>query len=288
GPKTVVGLLPVTGQLDLSLGIVNISDTDTLMLAGNAIVTGGSPESYIEGALTYTGVGFKFFPVGKNGNYYPVELLNISGINPVTEVEVFDDISNINLPDAVTRFSNVYWQRKNISGTFSSTPVSLGYVIPDDYTNRHVIDIFQSDAFDSEFSALGDVSVEFIAGVDKVKSENTAAGRIYVLGESIPVTGIPGEFYLSTSLSPRAANTDNQFIKVFGNRLVETNFQFHVYNRWGLLVFETTSLTNMITKGWDGRHKGEYLPTGSYPFILKATTINGEVIERKGMISVIN
>jgi gliding motility-associated-like protein len=124
--------------------------------------------------------------------------------------------------------------------------------------------------------------------VDKVTSENSTAGRVFVLGESVPPTGIQGEFYLSTSLSPRASNTDNQFVKVFGNQLTEGNFQLHVFNRWGLMVFETTSLTNMITKGWDGRHKGEYLPTGSYPFILKATTITGEIIERKGMISIIN
>lgn len=288
GPKTVIGLVPVTNQLDLSLGIVNVSNTDTLLLEENSTVTGGSTESYIDGALTYAGTGLKFFPVGKNGSYYPVELLNISGIDPVTEIEVFDDISHINLPSSVTRFSNVYWQRKVISGTFSNSPVSLGYVIPDNYTSRHAIDIFQADVPDSEFTALGDISVEYGTEIDKVITQNAADGKIYVLGESIPVDGIPGEFYLSTSLSPKAANADNQFVRVFGNRLVDTGFQFHVYNRWGLLVFETTSLANMTTKGWDGRHKGEYLPSGSYPFVLKATTINGEIIERKGMISIIN
>jgi hypothetical protein len=288
GSKTIVGLLPVTGQLGLSLGIVNVADADTLLLSGSAVVAGGSPESYVEGALTYVGVGFKFFPVGKNGSYYPVELLDISGINPVTEIEVFDDISSVNLPGTITRFSDVYWQRKNISGVFNGSPISLGYPIPDDYTNRHVIDILQSNGLDSEFSSLGDASVEYSSGVDKVISQNNSAGRLFVLGESVPVTGIPGEFYLSTSLSPRATNTDNQFVKVFGNQLTDTNFQFLVYNRWGLMVFETTSLTGMITKGWDGKHKGEYLPTGSYPFILKATKINGEVVEKKGMISIIN
>lgn len=288
GTKIILGLLPITNQLSLSSGIVNVSDADTLLLAGTTTVAGGSPESYIDGAMTFEGVGFKFFPVGKNGGYYPVEMLNISGINPVTEIEVFDDISTISLLGAVTRFSNVYWQRKNISGVFTGSPLSLGYPIPDDYTNRHVIDIMQSDGIDSGFSPLGDVSVEYTAGVDKVTSENSAAGSVFVLGESVPATGIQGEFYLSTSLSPRASNTDNQFVKVFGNRLAEGNFQFHVFNRWGMMVFETTSLTNMITKGWDGRHKGEYLPTGSYPFILKATTLTGEIVERKGMISIIN
>ena len=54
------------------------------------------------------------------------------------------------------------------------------------------------------------------------------------------------------------------------------------------MVFETYSLSSMISVGWDGKHKGEYLPSGAYPFVLKATTKTGDVIEKKGVISIIN
>lgn len=288
GSKDIIGLVPVTNALELVSGIVNVSDADTLLLASGSMVIGGSVESYIDGALQYAGVGYKFFPVGTNRGYFPAGMLNVSGINPVTEVEVFEDVSPIVLPAAVTRFSEVYWQRKNISGTFLGSPVSLGYPIPDNYTNRHTLDIFQSDAPASEFSALGNITVEYGNGEDKTISGNAANGRILILGESVPPDGVPGEFYLSTSLSPSATNSDNQFVKIFGNQLADSNFKFHVYNRWGLLVFETTSLTSMITKGWDGTHKGEYLPPGAYPYILKASTKNGESFERKGVISIIH
>lgn len=288
GPKNIQDKLPITNRMDLILGVVNVTDIDTLLLATNATIGGGSTESFVDGALTCEGIGYKFFPIGKNGNYYPVELLNITGINPVSEFEVFEDLPAINIPSSLDLYSDVFWQRKSISGTFISSPLSLGYPIPDDYTNRHQIDILQSEALDQEFSILNNTRVAYETGVDKVISDNGSTGRIFVLGESIPVDGIPGEFYLSTSLSPRASDPDNRLVKVFGNKLVEGNFQFLVYNRWGLMVYENTSLQDMILKGWDGRHKGEYLPSGAYPYILKAMTKTGDKIERKGVVSIIH
>jgi len=288
GPKNIQDKLPVTNRLDLLLGVINVTDKDTLLLAENATVGGGSLESHVDGAFTYEGTGFKFFPIGKNGNYYPLEMLNITGIKPVTEVEIFENLSALKLPSPITLYSKVYWQRKSVSGTFINSPIAVGYQIPDDYTNRHVIDILQSEAIDQDFSTLGNVRVVYDIVIDKVISDNVSTAKVFVLGESIPINGIPGEFYLSTSLSPRASNADNQLVKVFGNQLVEENFQFIVYNRWGLMVYESTSLREMLSTGWDGRHKGEYLPSGAYPFLLKAVTSTGEVIERKGVISIIN
>jgi hypothetical protein len=135
---------------------------------------------------------------------------------------------------------------------------------------------------------LGNSRVEYNDPISKVISDNAATDNIFILGESVPLDGIPGEFYLSTSLSPVASNEDNRYARVFGNELAGNDFQFRVFNRWGLMVYESASLTDMISVGWDGRHKGEYLPSGAYPFILKAVTKTGEVIEKKGVISIIN
>ena len=94
-----------------------------------------------------------------------------------------------------------------------------------------------------------------------VISDNSATRNVFVLGESIPSDGMPGEFYLSTTLSPVASNPDNRYVKVFGNQLVDNDFQFRVFNRWGLMVYETSSLEGMLQVGWDGRHKGDHLPS---------------------------
>lgn len=288
GVKYISGMLPVSNRLELSLGIVNISDRDTLMVASGASIEGGSAVSYVEGALTHVGTGYKFFPIGKNGSYYPVELLNITGIQPVVEMEVFELTTRPAFPNSITPYSNTYWQRKTISGTFTSSPLSIGYPVEQYYYYRHMIDILESTAIDNDFSVVGNSRVEYSDPLSSVISDNGARGDIFILGESIPREGIPGEFYLSTSLSPSASNADNRFVRVFGNKLLEKEFQFRVFNRWGLMVYETNSLPDMITVGWDGRHNGEFLSSGAYPYILKAITKDGEVIERKGVISVVN
>jgi hypothetical protein len=289
GRKNIINTLPVTNRFDLFSGIVHVSDDDTLLLANGITIGGGSAASYVDGALTHTGTGFKYFPIGKNGGFYPVELSNISGINPITELEVQENLPAIDAPPAVTLYSSIYWQRKNIRGTFTGSPLVLGSQIPDDQTNRYVIEILQGEDLSSSFTTVGETTVSFSDEIDKVTTDAAATGKIFVIGQTIPVDGIPGEFYLSTSLSPHASNSDNRVIKVFGNKLVEDSFQLLVYNRWGLVVFETASLHQMIQTGWDGRHKsGDILPAGAYPFVMRGVTKTGETVEKKGIISIVN
>lgn len=289
GRKNIINTLPITSKFDLVSGIVHVSDDDTLLLANGITIGGGSSASYVDGALTHTGTGFKYFPIGKNGGFYPVELTNITGINPITELEAQENLPAIDVPPAVRLYDNVYWQRKTIAGTFTSSPLVLGAQIPDDQTNRYVIEILQGEDLSSPFTSVGTTTVSFNDEVDKVSTDAAATGKIFVVGETIPVDGIPGEFYLSTSLSPHASNSDNRVIKVFGNKLVEDNFQLLVYNRWGLIVFETSSLQQMLLTGWDGRHKsGDILPAGAYPFVMRGVTKTGETIEKKGIISIVN
>jgi hypothetical protein len=289
GRKNIINTLPITNRFDLFSGIVHVSDDDTLLLANGITIGGGSPISYVDGALTHTGTGFKYFPIGKNGGFYPAELTNITGVNPVTELEVHENLPAINAPSSITLYNSIYWQRKTISGTFTGSPLVLGTQMEDDRTNRYVIEILQSDDLGSPFTTLGTTSVSYGDDIDKVSTDVAATGKIFVIGETIPVDGIPGEFYLSTSLSPQASNADNRAVKVFGNKFVEDSFQLLVYNRWGLVVFETSSLQQMLQTGWDGRHKsGDILPSGAYPFVMRGVTKTGETVEKKGVISIVN
>jgi hypothetical protein len=81
--KTVRGTLPVSSTIDFLHGIVQVQDTDTLYIMPNATVAGGSSVSYVNGPLVSAGTGYKFFPIGSGSGYYPVEMLDISGIQPV-------------------------------------------------------------------------------------------------------------------------------------------------------------------------------------------------------------
>lgn len=289
GDKVIHDLFPITGQLQMLSGIVFVSEDDTLLLQSTATVTGGSPQSYVSGALYSEGVGYKYFPIGKNGLFNPVELTDVTGINPNFSLEAHPLGFVVNAPEGITPYRDVYWKRTDVSGTYTSSPVVLGYDIADNRTDTHQIEILESDELTGTFTALGKVSVEYGNALDKVVSEDGELTRkVFLAGESIPIGGVEGVFYISTSLSPHAANESNRTIRIFGNELEADGFQFVVYNRWGLIVYETGSLQDMLAKGWDGKKGWEALPAGAYPYVLKAKMKNGQKLEKKGVISVVN
>jgi hypothetical protein len=290
GVKHITDLVPVTNELHLLSGIVRVTSSDTLALGQSAIIKGGSPQSYVEGPLTYAGTGYKFFPIGKNGNYNPVEMLNITGINPVISLELYENLPAINAPEDVTVYRDVYWERKTVRGTYLESPLSIGFDVPDNFTSRHMIEILEGDTRAASFTKLGRVTVTYDNVLDKVTSDNGLARNIFVIGGSTPPDGLPGQFYFSTSLSRYAADPDNQVVKVFGDQLSGESFRFMVFNRWGKVVYESNSLKEMIVTGWDGTSQGdgEYLPSGSYPFVLQDKMKSGEQMEKKGIISIVN
>ena len=150
-----------------------------------------------------------------------------------------------------------------------------------------MIDILQSDALDDDFSILGNTTVEYNDPISIVISDNQQRATCSSLGR-VYLRMVYQANFISQHRCRLCFKSDNRYVKVFGNQLVENDFQFRVFNRWGLMVYETSSLEDMLTVGWDGRHKGDYLPSGAYPYILKAVTKAGEVIEKKGVISIIN
>lgn len=63
---------------------------------------------------------------------------------------------------------------------------------------------------------------------------------------------------------------------------VET-IDFRVYNRWGEKVFESDNMNI----GWDGTYKDEPQPMEAYGYYLKAVFLNGEIVEKKGNVTLL-
>ena len=55
---------------------------------------------------------------------------------------------------------------------------------------------------------------------------------------------------------------------------------FRIYNRWGNLLFETTS--SAPTQGWDGTFKGSPQPVETYTWIAEGADIDGLTVKRGG------
>ncbi|MFO7868723.1 MAG: gliding motility-associated C-terminal domain-containing protein [Bacteroidales bacterium] len=91
----------------------------------------------------------------------------------------------------------------------------------------------------------------------------------------IPYLEVPSAF------SPNNDN-HNDVLRAVG-RNVE-NVEFIIYNRWGTAIFTSDKLQY----GWDGTYKGNNMPTGVYPYSIKATASYAkEHIHKTGNINLI-
>lgn len=58
---------------------------------------------------------------------------------------------------------------------------------------------------------------------------------------------------------------------------------FRVFNRWGEEVFRT----NEYMKGWDGKTRGRVADAGTYVWIVQGTNTAGELVEKRGTVTLI-
>lgn len=91
--------------------------------------------------------------------------------------------------------------------------------------------------------------------------------------------GLP-RFVVPNAFTPNNDGKNDCFgIKRWGNAKVR---QFSVYNRYGQLIFQTGNPAQC----WDGTFNGKPQDSGVYPYIIRASTLCGEVT-RKGMVTLI-
>ncbi|WKZ74912.1 MAG: gliding motility-associated C-terminal domain-containing protein [Vicingaceae bacterium] len=104
---------------------------------------------------------------------------------------------------------------------------------------------------------------------------------IYRCNDTLPPPVPKDTAYLNlpTAFSPNG-DGQNDVFSVLGAKYVQS-IELRIYNRWGQEVF----YTNQKETGWDGTFKGQPAPTGVYAYTLVATLPNGEVITKKGNVT---
>lgn len=90
--------------------------------------------------------------------------------------------------------------------------------------------------------------------------------------------------FVPNVFSPSAQKEDNRALKVFGTNISAQDFEFSVYNRWGIQVYTTNSLTEAQNIGWTGRLEGaaDYEPVGVYTYFIKGKYFDGTPFEKIG------
>ena len=86
--------------------------------------------------------------------------------------------------------------------------------------------------------------------------------RCFALSQIVEYHGEP-TVWVPNVFTPKRDN-NNRFLPK--TMFVKTEgYTMRIYNRFGLLVFET----NDINQPWDGRYKGEIVPSGSYVYLIR-------------------
>jgi gliding motility-associated-like protein len=88
----------------------------------------------------------------------------------------------------------------------------------------------------------------------------------------------PPVLYLPNAFSPNDDNINDRF-EISGAFLKE--FHLLIFNRWGKLVYESSS----VNDPWDGTYNGRPVPEGVYVYSIEVEGYEGEYFQRSGSIT---
>ncbi len=102
----------------------------------------------------------------------------------------------------------------------------------------------------------------------------------------ISVTCSDKNYFIPNTFSPNGDGMNDYFYPRGG--FIEKVIFLRVFNRWGEKVFEQNDFSlNDKTKGWNGKYKGKIVDTGVFAYTIQMICFNGETIDLKGSIMVL-
>ena len=278
--------LQVAGELVLEKGIITPGPGTKLVLAESASIKGGSTAAYINGTLYHTGNGNKFYPIGKDGEYAPVTLAQVSGQAPVVGLEFFVSGLSLSADNSLEWLGNgFYWQLTSLSGEFEGSPVHLNIdarYVPSD-TESLLIAV--SNNLAQGFGALSKANFKMKGVRFEASTSLFVKNSYFTLGLKAPEKNA---FYIPNVLSPLASDPEDRAVKIYSEKISTEGFQWVIRDQWGHVVYTTGSYTEAAATGWEGKvKKGKPALPGIYYYTMKGKFNNGESFSKKGNLVLI-
>jgi PKD repeat protein len=208
------------------------------------------------------------------------------GESETGEVEFFAEVTN---GCAVKTVSKTVTIIEELNAEFDISP-SDNHLTNTTITftpNESGYDSFLWDFGDENSSTATIASTEYEQGgiyevgltVEKEGCEASGSMEIEVLSKD--------ELYIPNAFHPNAQNPENQVIKVYGNNISERNFFFKIVNRWGKVMYETSSFNEANTVGWNGINNNNdvELELNVFTYIVRGQFIEGNTFEETGTIT---
>ncbi len=142
------------------------------------------------------------------------------------------------------------------------------------YDSVRVEDLTQSAYQDADV-AVGETYCYQLAYVDDCGNESARSEAVCA---AIPTQG---EVHFPNAFTPNGDGRNDVF--TYTARLIE-RVELRIYNRWGELLFQTTTLE----EGWDGTYRGVTAPQGTYLFRADVTDQLGNQFIKQGRFVLLN
>ena len=114
---------------------------------------------------------------------------------------------------------------------------------------------------------------------------STVGGVICSALESINLFDVcPPQIFAHNAIRPDSDFAENRNFYIHNPNDVSDDFQVFIFNRWGEMIFQSTS-KNFV---WDGTYKGTDVPVGTYPYLIRFSFLDdNETFEKRGGVVVV-
>jgi len=238
---------------------LNVSRDTIVCRWGTAVLNASSPGALVN----WTNFGNPAFIVvsPQSTTQYFASAVDTNGCKNTKIVTVF-----------VEDFSIVL--RPNINPALSGTNVLIqsSSNLPYSIATWQPANLFRNQTGKSQRFAM-DTSVNITAvGQSSLGCRDTATLQLI----AIPLDDV----YIPSAFTPNGDGRNDE-VKVMGTAINEIDFK--IFNRWGQMVFHTTDKS----RGWNGMMNGTLQPTGTYVYTVRVKKASGQVVEKKGIVTLI-
>ncbi len=269
GEKIFGADITIENELVMTNGILKSNGDSKIIIKEGATISGGSETSFIDGPLYHTGTGDKYFPIGINNVFLPVELLDIKGTSPIVGILIYAPNPNLEVTGILNAVSNQqYWELDALSGTYESSIIKLP-IVEELFLNliQEVV-VAQTSGLDISFSSIGGASITGDATSGNVTSEALATQSIFTIG-MVSSEETKNNIEVYNAISP---NNDgiNDFLKIYNIEQYPSN-NLIIYTRWGDKVFEQAGYDNVenVFNGKSNLGKNRQLLEGTYYYVVE-------------------
>lgn len=293
---------PATGAVDLaasapgtyvisyrfSNGICDSVVTDTLEVYAVPQVTTHHPAAICEGAsvdLTAAavtagsdaGLSFSYFAdaAGTQALADPAAVTS-AGTYYIRGTHTITGCHSALVPVQVTVVAFTVQLDASKNPALAGTPVTLSTSGNFDY---EVLSWSPASDFTDQSAKIQTVSLDGDRRLIKVVAQ-TPGGCIDSVVLDLKIDPNTKDFFIPNVFTPNG-DGNNDLFKVYGSSIKQ--LELRIYNQWGNLMYETRD----YHAGWNGTYRGQPQPAGAYVYTVKAVLFSGQVINRRGTITLI-